>query len=96
MKVSVDKDVCVGSGECEATCPAVFEVVDGKSRVKASACSPVIRQAVGFQSAGLLLVTVTDRIGTDSSGSQRQATSEARSVAIFGDSSRLAPSRPLE
>jgi ferredoxin len=35
MRVLVDKDVCVGSGQCEATCPAVFEVVDGKSRVKA-------------------------------------------------------------
>jgi len=35
MRVVVDEDVCVGSGNCEATCPEVFEVVDGKSKVKA-------------------------------------------------------------
>ena len=34
MKASVDQDVCVGSGNCEATCPQVFEVRDGKSHVK--------------------------------------------------------------
>lgn len=34
MKAKVDKDVCVGSGNCEATAPAVFELKDGKSHVK--------------------------------------------------------------
>ena len=34
MKVSVDQDVCIGSGNCEATCPEVFEVRDEKSHVK--------------------------------------------------------------
>lgn len=34
MKVSVDQDGCIGSGNCEATCPEVFEVRDGKSHVK--------------------------------------------------------------
>ena len=34
MKVTVDKDTCVGSGNCEATCPEVFEVRNGKSHVK--------------------------------------------------------------
>ncbi len=34
MKVSVDQDLCVGSGNCEATAPAVFEVKEGKSHVK--------------------------------------------------------------
>jgi ferredoxin len=34
MKVSVDQDTCIGSGNCEATCPEVFEVRDGKSHVK--------------------------------------------------------------
>jgi ferredoxin len=36
MKASVDKDTCIGSGNCEATCPEVFEVRDGKSHVKKS------------------------------------------------------------
>jgi ferredoxin len=35
MKVIVDQDVCIGSGNCEATCPNLFKVVDGKSQVKA-------------------------------------------------------------
>lgn len=34
MKASVDKNACVGSGMCEASCPTVFKVVDGKSQVK--------------------------------------------------------------
>jgi ferredoxin len=34
MKVSVDKDLCIGSGNCEATCPEVFEVRDDKAHVK--------------------------------------------------------------
>lgn len=34
MKVKVDQDACVGSGNCEATAPDVFEVKDGKAQVK--------------------------------------------------------------
>jgi len=33
MKAKVDQDVCVGSGNCEATAPDVFQVKDGKSHV---------------------------------------------------------------
>ena len=34
MKVTVNKEICVGSGSCQASCPEIFEVVDGKSQVK--------------------------------------------------------------
>lgn len=34
MKVKVDQDTCIGSGNCEATAPAVFELRNGKSQVK--------------------------------------------------------------
>ena len=34
MKVKVDPDRCVGSGNCEASCPNVFKVVDGISQVQ--------------------------------------------------------------
>jgi ferredoxin len=34
MKAKVDKDTCIGSGNCEATCPKIFKVVDGKSMVQ--------------------------------------------------------------
>jgi ferredoxin len=35
VKAKVDQDTCVGSGNCEATCPKVFKLVDGKSQVQA-------------------------------------------------------------
>ncbi|UCF97679.1 MAG: ferredoxin [Spirochaetaceae bacterium] len=34
MKAIVNEDLCIGSGNCEDTCPAVFKVVDGISRVQ--------------------------------------------------------------
>lgn len=36
MKVSVDKDLCIGCGICESICPRVFFMDgDGKASVKA-------------------------------------------------------------
>jgi len=40
MKVQVDQEACIGSGNCEMTAPAVFEVTDGKSRVKVGTVPP--------------------------------------------------------
>jgi ferredoxin len=34
MKASVDESLCIGSANCQETCPAVFKVVDGLSRVQ--------------------------------------------------------------
>ncbi len=34
MKVSVDKETCIGCGSCEAICPEVFELKDGKAYPK--------------------------------------------------------------
>ena len=35
MKITVDKETCIGCGSCAAICPAVFEMAeDGKSEVK--------------------------------------------------------------
>ena len=39
MKVSVDKKACIGCGACEATCPAVFVIQDGKATVKTPSTS---------------------------------------------------------
>ena len=33
--VSVDKEKCIGCGSCSAVCGEVFEMVDGKAKVKA-------------------------------------------------------------
>jgi ferredoxin len=34
MKVKVDEDLCIGAMSCETTCPEVFKVVGGISRVQ--------------------------------------------------------------
>lgn len=34
MKVTVDKDACIGCGLCADTCPEVFELIDDKATVK--------------------------------------------------------------
>ncbi|MDD2999094.1 MAG: ferredoxin [Erysipelotrichia bacterium] len=33
MKAFVDQDICIGCGQCEMICPAVFKLNDGKSTV---------------------------------------------------------------
>ncbi|MBU1108557.1 MAG: ferredoxin [Candidatus Riflebacteria bacterium] len=33
MKAFVDQDVCIGCGQCEMICPAVFKLNEGKSTV---------------------------------------------------------------
>lgn len=33
MNPVVDKEKCTGCGNCELLCPAVFQVIDGKSNV---------------------------------------------------------------
>jgi ferredoxin len=33
MKVVVDENACVGTGNCELSCPKVFKVVGGISKV---------------------------------------------------------------
>ena len=35
MRAKVDENLCAGASECEATCPQVFKVVDGISKVQA-------------------------------------------------------------
>lgn len=49
MKVKVDKEKCIGCGACEAVCPKVFVLKDGKAeaRVKETkeACAIEARDA---------------------------------------------------
>lgn len=47
MKVTVDKDLCIGCGACEVTCPEVFEVGDdGVARVKLEPVPQKLEEAV--------------------------------------------------
>ncbi|MBI2630124.1 ferredoxin [Candidatus Pacearchaeota archaeon] len=41
MKIKVDKEKCIGCGACEAICPEIFKMEDGKAKVigKESKCT---------------------------------------------------------
>jgi ferredoxin len=60
MKAVVDEDVCIGSGNCEDTCPAVFKVVNGISRVQVEVVPPAeeanVRKAVDGCPTGAISV----------------------------------------
>ncbi len=59
MRVSVDEELCVASGQCEMICPEVFEV-DMVSEVKEEHPDPSlheqVRQAADACPTGALLV----------------------------------------
>ena len=40
MRVEVDEELCIGSMSCETTCPDVFKVVGGISRVQVEVVPP--------------------------------------------------------
>ena len=46
MKVFVDHDICIGCGQCEMTCPEVFQMAEGKSTVIQKPVSPENYEAV--------------------------------------------------
>ena len=47
--IKVDKETCIGCGNCVAVCSEVFEMKDGKSYVKAGQSdskNPCVKEAV--------------------------------------------------
>ncbi len=44
MRFAVDQELCIGCGSCENLCPAVFEVVADKSRVKLNPVPDIHRE----------------------------------------------------
>lgn len=47
MKIKIDKKKCIGCGACAAVCPKVFEIKNGKARVKKSKTNEkCIREAI--------------------------------------------------
>ena len=61
MRVKVDELVCKGTGNCEAVCPSVFHVVDGKSQVKLDPVPPKerdrVREALNGCPVGAISIT---------------------------------------
>ena len=45
-KAKVNEDLCIGCGTCEALCPTVFKVEDGKSKVISEDCGACDCQSV--------------------------------------------------
>jgi ferredoxin len=45
MKVTVDKEKCIGCGSCVAICPSVFKLKNGKSTVKKPEGAPCAKEA---------------------------------------------------
>jgi ferredoxin len=60
MRAKVDESLCAGASECEATCPQVFQVVGGTSRVQVETVPPELedacRQAVANCPMGAITV----------------------------------------
>ena len=45
--VKVDEGKCIGCGACESVCPKVFQIVDGKAKVKDKASTEkCIKEAI--------------------------------------------------
>lgn len=54
--MKVDQEKCIGCGACAAVCPAGFEIIDGKSRVK-SQTAPCAKDAADGCPVGAITVT---------------------------------------
>tara|TARA_Y100000310_G_scaffold306787_1_gene348257 strand:- start:20579 stop:20749 length:171 start_codon:yes stop_codon:yes gene_type:complete len=46
--VKINQETCIGCGSCEAVCPDVFEMADGKAHVKPGSDSskPCVKEAI--------------------------------------------------
>ncbi|GAG16199.1 unnamed protein product [marine sediment metagenome] len=44
--VKINKSECIGCGACASTCPEVFEMKDGKAKVKAQKNIPCVKEAI--------------------------------------------------
>ena len=44
--VKIDKEKCIGCGACAAICSEVFEIDDGKAKVKTQKNIPCVKEAI--------------------------------------------------
>ena len=45
MAIKVNEKTCIGCGSCEAVCPQVFKIKDGKAKVIAQKNIPCAKEA---------------------------------------------------
>ena len=45
MTIKVDEEKCIGCGSCEAVCPQVFKIKEGKAKVIAQKNIPCVKEA---------------------------------------------------
>lgn len=44
--VKVNKEKCIGCGACTSICSSVFEMKDGKAKVKSQEDKPCVKEAI--------------------------------------------------
>ena len=44
--VSIDKEKCIGCGMCAQICEEVFEIIDGKAKVKSQKEIPCVKETI--------------------------------------------------
>lgn len=44
--VKINKSKCIGCGACVSSCPEVFEMSDGKAKVKSQKDAPCVKKAI--------------------------------------------------
>ncbi|MBA7694019.1 Ferredoxin [subsurface metagenome] len=44
--VSINKVKCIGCGACVSSCPEIFEMKDGKAKVKSQKNVPCVKKAI--------------------------------------------------
>ncbi len=57
-KASVDQNKCIGCGACAATCPATFEMFEGKARVKKAEVKKITCEEEAAENCPVAAITI--------------------------------------
>lgn len=48
MEIKINKEKCIGCGTCSAICEEIFEIENGKAKVKEQLDIPCVDEAIEF------------------------------------------------